>query len=96
MHVLGQALAGFSPSTLLSVLLALSQPAAGKAVLAGRAEFAKGSRANPMSYEEAADKFRGCAEFARWQKAKAESVISIVQSLTSERDMSRLTAALSS
>ena len=34
-------------------------------VLSGRAEFAKGSPANPMSYDAVADKFRGCAEFAK-------------------------------
>ena len=64
-------------------------------VLSGRAEFAKGSPANPMSYEEVADKFRGCAGFARWPAAKAETVISVVKALEDEPNMSRLTAALS-
>ena len=39
-------------------------------VFSGRAEFAKGSPSNPMSYDEVADKFRGCAEFAKWPTAK--------------------------
>ena len=39
-------------------------------VYSGRAEFAKGSPSNPMSYEEVADKFRGCAEFAKWPIVK--------------------------
>ncbi len=38
--------------------------------ISGRADFAKGHPANPMSYEEEADKFRGCAEFAKWPSAK--------------------------
>lgn len=65
-------------------------------VLSGRAEFAKGSPANPMSYDEVADKFRGCAEFARWPSVKAEAVIAAVTSLESLADVGKLTAALSS
>jgi 2-methylcitrate dehydratase PrpD len=63
-------------------------------VISGRAEFAKGSPANPMSFDEVADKFRGCAEFANWPSAKAESVISTVKSLENAPDMSKLVAAL--
>src|SRR5581483_1560574 len=64
-------------------------------VLSGRAEFAKGSPANAMSYGELADKFRGCGGFARGPAAKAETVISGVKALEDEPNMSRLTAALS-
>src|SRR5580704_16514625 len=35
-------------------------------VLSGRAEFAKGSPANPMSYDEVAEKFKGCTDFVKW------------------------------
>jgi 2-methylcitrate dehydratase PrpD len=63
-------------------------------LLSGRAEFAKGSPANPMSYDETADKFRGCAEFAKWPKAKAEAVVAAVKSLETVADMTRLSAAL--
>lgn len=63
-------------------------------VLTGRAEFAKGSPSNPMTYDEVADKFRGCAAFARWPAAKTEAVIAAVKSLESLPDVSRLTAAL--
>jgi 2-methylcitrate dehydratase PrpD len=63
-------------------------------VLTGRAEFAKGSPANPMSYDEVADKFRGCAEFARWPSAKTEAVIAQVKALEAVPDMTKLTAAL--
>ena len=41
-------------------------------VHSGRAEYAKGSPSNPMSYDEVADKFRGCADFSKWPSAKAE------------------------
>jgi hypothetical protein len=47
-----------------------------------------------MTYEEVADKFRGNAEFAKWPKEKAESVIEQVKSLESAPDMGKLTAAL--
>ena len=63
-------------------------------VISGRAEFAKGSPSNPMSYDEVSDKFRGCAEFAKWPAAKTETVISLVKSLESVADMSKLTGAL--
>jgi 2-methylcitrate dehydratase PrpD len=65
-------------------------------VITGHAEFAKGSPSNPMSYDEVADKFRGCAEFAKWPTAKTESVISAVKSLETITDMSTLAAALTS
>jgi 2-methylcitrate dehydratase PrpD len=66
----------------------------GGKVLSGRAEFAKGHPLNPMSFDEEADKFRGCAEFAKWPKAKAEAVIQAVQNLESLPDVSKLSAAL--
>jgi 2-methylcitrate dehydratase PrpD len=65
-------------------------------VITGRAEFAKGSPSNPMSYDEVADKFRGCAEFAKWPSAKTESVISSVKALEDVSDMSKIAAALTS
>ncbi len=60
----------------------------------GRAEFAKGSPSNPMSYEEVADKFRGCGEFAKWPTTKVEAVITAVKSLETLPDVSKLVAAL--
>ena len=48
-------------------------------VLTGRAQFAKGSPANPMTYDEVADKFRGCADFAKWPRQRAEAVIELVK-----------------
>jgi len=49
-----------------------------------------------MSYEDEADKFRGCAEFAKWPSAKAESVIQIVRTLEKATDVSKISAALTS
>src|SRR6266852_605177 len=50
-------------------------------IITGRAQFAKGSPANPMSFDEAATKFRGCAEFAEWPKAKTEQIIAFTRTL---------------
>ncbi len=63
-------------------------------VLSGRAEFAKGSPSNPMSYDEVAGKFRGCAEFAKWPAAKTQVIIDSVKSLEDLSDVSKLAAAL--
>ena len=64
-------------------------------VITGRADFAKGSPANPMSFDEAAAKFRGCAEFATWPGDKTESLITQVKTLDSARDLSALSPLLS-
>lgn len=63
-------------------------------VISGRADFGKGSPANPMSYEEVADKFRGCCDFAKWPREKAERVIAIVRGLEALSDVRELTALL--
>jgi len=64
-------------------------------VITGRADFAKGSPANPMSFDETAVKFRGCAEFAAWPMNKTESLIAYVKTLDSVRDLSALSPLLS-
>jgi 2-methylcitrate dehydratase PrpD len=63
--------------------------------ITGRADFGKGSPANPMSFDEAATKFRGCAEFAEWPKAKTEQIIAFTKSLEAAADMSALSPLLS-
>ncbi|MDB6170667.1 MAG: MmgE/PrpD family protein [Verrucomicrobia bacterium] len=50
-------------------------------VVSGRADFGKGSPSDPMSYEEVAEKFRGCAEFASWPGKKAERIVETVRTL---------------
>jgi 2-methylcitrate dehydratase PrpD len=63
-------------------------------VITGRADFGKGSPANPMSFDEAATKFRGCAEFAEWPKAKTEEIIAFTRKLEAVPNMSALTPLL--
>lgn len=63
--------------------------------ISGRADFGKGSPINPMSYEEVADKFRGCAAFAEWPSAKANQVVEMVRKLEDIPNVRTLTALLS-
>jgi 2-methylcitrate dehydratase PrpD len=65
-------------------------------VITGRADFGKGSPANPMTFEEAATKFRGCAEFADWPRDKTEKIIALVKVLDAAPDVRALTPLLSS
>ncbi len=62
--------------------------------ISGRADFGKGSPANPMSYEEVADKFRECAAFARWPSDRRDRVIDTVKRLEDLSDVRELTALL--
>jgi 2-methylcitrate dehydratase PrpD len=63
-------------------------------VVGGRADMAKGSPSNPMSFQETTDKFRECADFARWPKAKADAVVEAVATLERAPDLEALAAAL--
>jgi 2-methylcitrate dehydratase PrpD len=60
--------------------------------ISGRTDFGKGSPANPMSYEEAAEKFRGCAEAAHWPAIQASAIIEAVRRLEALADVRELTA----
>jgi 2-methylcitrate dehydratase PrpD len=63
--------------------------------ISGRADFGKGSPANPMSDDELADKFRGCAAWGKLPKANAEKVIDLVfhlEKVKSIRELTRLLA----
>jgi 2-methylcitrate dehydratase PrpD len=62
--------------------------------ISGRADFGKGSPANPMSYEEVADKFRGCTDYARISRARADDIVAMVRDLESLEKISRLTELL--
>ena len=63
--------------------------------ISGRSAFGKGSPINPMSYDEVAEKFRGCAAFAEWPSAKANQVIELVRKLEDLPDVRTLTALCS-
>ncbi len=63
--------------------------------IAGRADFGKGSPPNPMSYDEVAEKFQGCAAFAEWPTAKTTKVIDLVRKLEEVSKVRALTALLS-
>jgi 2-methylcitrate dehydratase PrpD len=60
--------------------------------LTGKANFGKGSPADPMSYDEVAEKFRGCASYAGWPDEKARRIIEGVQHLEDLPDVGALTA----
>src|SRR5947209_375407 len=64
-------------------------------VIVGNASFAKGSPTNPMSFDETAAKFRGCAEYANWPKEKADKIILFIKNLDAATDVNVLTALLS-
>jgi 2-methylcitrate dehydratase PrpD len=64
-------------------------------VISGRADFGKGSPADPMSYDEVAEKFQACAAFAEWPRAKANQVVDLVHKLEDLTDI-RILAALCS
>jgi 2-methylcitrate dehydratase PrpD len=64
-------------------------------VITGRAAFGKGSPADPMTFDEAASKFRGCAEYADWPQGKTEKLIAFVRALETVADVSVLSPLLS-
>ena len=68
---------------------------AGGRKLHGRADFGKGSPANPMSYDEVADKFRENASYAKFPKPQYEAVIGMVRDLENLASIDRLMSALS-
>ena len=64
-------------------------------VITGWAAFGKGSPADPMTFDDAASKFRSCAEYVDWPKAKTERIIAFVQTMETLADMAALTPLLS-
>ena len=61
-------------------------------IISGRADFGKGSPIDPMSYDEVAEKFLGCAAYAEWPASKAKQVIAMVRKLEDVSDVRTLTA----
>ena len=64
--------------------------------ITGRTDFARGSPAIPMTFEEVADKFQDCAAFARWPHEKAKSAVGLVRKLENLADVRTLTALFAS
>ena len=62
--------------------------------ISGQADFGKGSPANPMSYDEVAEKFAGCAAFADWDEGRATQVVEMVRNLEALESVRDLTALL--
>jgi 2-methylcitrate dehydratase PrpD len=60
--------------------------------VSGRADFAKGSPADPMNMDEVAAKFEDCATFAKWPSRKAKAIIESVRGLEEVRDVRVLSA----
>jgi 2-methylcitrate dehydratase PrpD len=63
-------------------------------VITGQSNYGKGSPADPMTYAEAAEKFRGCAEYANWPKSKTEALVALVASLENVVDIKEFTPLL--
>lgn len=63
-------------------------------VVGDRADFAKGSPAKPMSYEQVAEKFYGCCEFGGWDHARSQQVVALVERLETLPRASDLTRLL--
>jgi 2-methylcitrate dehydratase PrpD len=61
-------------------------------VIHGEADFGKGSPANPMSYEEVADKFRDNAAHARLSRTSADEIVALVRDLETQSSLDRLMA----
>jgi len=58
----------------------------------GRADFGKGSPADPMSFDEVAAKFQDCAAFAKWPPSKSRAIIDTVRKLENLPNVRTLTA----
>ena len=66
----------------------------GGRVISGMADFGKGSPVNPMSYDEVAQKFLECAEFASWDMGRAREVVDIVAAFETLPNLHGLMALL--
>ena len=62
--------------------------------LSGRADYGKGSKANPMSEAEVTEKFRTCAAYADWPDGKTDAAIDMIWRLDGIDDIRALTAHL--
>lgn len=62
--------------------------------ISGKADFGKGSPSNPMSYDEVSNKFCECADFANWDRSKADEIIDIVANFEKQDNIEHLMALL--
>jgi 2-methylcitrate dehydratase PrpD len=62
--------------------------------IGGRADFGKGSPANPMGFSEVADKFRDCAEFAGVDRSRAAAIVEQVSEFEALPNLDRLMGLL--
>jgi 2-methylcitrate dehydratase PrpD len=62
--------------------------------ISGRSDFGKGSPADPMTYDEVANKFRENAQYAKFPAQQAELVVAMVRELETLPSLERLMAAL--
>ncbi len=62
--------------------------------ISGRSDFGKGSPADPMTYDEVANKFRENADYAKFPSQQAETVVALVRELETLPSLDRLMAAL--
>jgi 2-methylcitrate dehydratase PrpD len=60
--------------------------------ISGREDVAKGNPANPMSFDEVAEKFRGNTAYAKWPSAKADAIVEAVRKLEDMPDVRTLAA----
>ena len=60
--------------------------------ISGRADFAKGSPANPMTWDDVAAKFMDCAAFARWPLAKSKAILAMVGRIETVANIRQLTS----
>ena len=63
-------------------------------VLKGRADFGKGSPANPMTDEELSEKFRQCAAWGGLERARTEEVLELLWKIDELKDVNELTKLL--
>jgi 2-methylcitrate dehydratase PrpD len=63
-------------------------------VLRGRADFGKGSPANPMTDAELADKFRQCAAWGGLDRTQTDAVLDLVWKIEDLADVNQLTRLL--
>jgi 2-methylcitrate dehydratase PrpD len=64
--------------------------------VSGRTDFGKGSPADPMTYDDVAEKFLDAAAYAHWPHPKAAAIVDVVRKLEDLPDVRALTALCAS